>query len=159
MFACGPERSGDTTAVQEWGRWVARARLVAEPDSVLTLVRIRADSGSRDVLLARFEFDLAEGLGDEVALTVGIDLGSLRDLDLGRPLALGPAGLRTAFGVSCLCAPLRPDSVRGTVTLATRGVRQITGRVDAEFHFTQWNDATRHAVYALHQRVDGVRFN
>jgi hypothetical protein len=56
--------------------------------------------------------------------------------------------------VTCLCRPLKPDSVRGTFTLATRGLRQITGRVDATLYFTEWNDAARHVTYPLHQRID-----
>jgi len=85
-----------------------------------------------------------------------LDLGNARELRQGVPYALGPPPARIpAYGtVTCLCRPLRPDSVHGTFTLATRGLRQITGRVDATLYFTEWNDAARHATYPLHQRID-----
>jgi hypothetical protein len=41
--------------------------------------------------------------------------------------------------------------------VATRGLRQITGRVDATLYFTEWSDASRHVTYPLHQRVDLVK--
>jgi hypothetical protein len=59
--------------------------------------------------------------------------------------------------VTCFCGPLKPDSVRGTFLLATRGLRQITGRVDATLYFAEWNDVTRHVTYSLHQRIDLVK--
>src|SRR2546426_680265 len=59
--------------------------------------------------------------------------------------------------VTCFCRPLRPDSVRGTFRVATRGLRQITGRVDATLYFTEWNDPARHVTYSLHQRIDLVK--
>jgi hypothetical protein len=124
----------------------------------LTITRISADSGSRDVLLARYEYDSAEGLGDEVAINLGIDLGSVRDLRLNRPLPLGTGGLATAFSVTCLCEPLRPDSVVGTITLVTRGIRQLTGRIDATLYSSEWNPPHRQATHVLHQRLDAIRW-
>jgi hypothetical protein len=97
------------------------------------------------------------GLGDEHALTLGLDLGRARELPVGRPLALGVPGGLPAYGtVTCLCTPLRPDSVRGTLVIQQRGLRQLVMRIDAVFHFTQWNDTTQHAAYPLRQLVFGV---
>ncbi|MGH7753241.1 MAG: hypothetical protein ACREN5_10515 [Gemmatimonadales bacterium] len=160
LLACGPERRGDTRAQQRYGRWYQAARLTAGADSILTITRISADSGSRDVLLVRYEFDAAEGLGDEVAITIGIDLGSVRQLKLGRSLPLGgaPGALAGAFAVTCLCEPLRPDSVVGTITVVTRGIRQITGRIDATLHSSEWNAPHRRASQVLHQRLDAIRW-
>jgi hypothetical protein len=112
--------------------------------------------GGGDVALARFDFNPAVGEGDEYSLTLAMDLGSVRDLRQNVPYALGPppARLPAYATVTCLCRPLKPDSVRGTFTLATRGLRQITGRVDATLYFTEWNDAARHVTYPLHQRID-----
>jgi hypothetical protein len=47
--------------------------------------------------------------------------------------------------------------VRGTYTMATRGVRQLAGRIDATLYFTAWNDPHAHATYRLQQRIHGVR--
>ena len=78
---------------------------------------------------------------------------------MNTPYPLGPAPARVAAfaSVTCLCRPLRPDSVRGTFLLATRGLRQLTGRVDANLYFTEWNDSSRHVTYALHQRIDAIK--
>jgi hypothetical protein len=135
---------------------------VVETDSVLTLTRIRIDSGlpeRHDVLLVRYDFDPAPGVGDEHSLTVGLDLGVARDLPLEAPLALGPPPARiSAVGtVACLCRPLRPDSVRGTLTIHQRGVRQLTARIAATLHFTAWDDTTVHVAYPLRQRLYGVK--
>ncbi len=94
--------------------------------------------------------------GDEYSLTLALDLETVRDLRQNVPYMLGPPPARIpAYAtVTCLCRPLKPDSVRGTFTLATRGLRQITGRVDATLYFTEWNDAARHVSYPLHQRID-----
>jgi hypothetical protein len=63
-----------------------------------------------------------------------------------------------AYGtVTCLCRPLRPDSVRGTYTMTSRGSRQISGRIDATLYFTAWDDPTIHATYQLRQRIHGLR--
>ncbi len=123
-------------------RWEWHGRLVVEPDSALTLVRMAIDTahGGHDVGLARYDFNPAVGEGDEYSLTLALDLENVRDLRQSVP--------------TCLCRPLKPDSVRGTFTLATRGLRQITGRVDATLYFTEWNDAARHVSYPLHQRID-----
>jgi hypothetical protein len=154
-------RPGDTTGLQSYGRWEWRGRLVAAPDSSLTLVRIRIDTtrGGGDVALVRYDFNPSQGEGDEYALTLGLDFGSVRELRQGVPYGLGspPARIPAAATVICFCRPLRPDSVRGTFTLVTRGLRQIIGRVDAELYFTAWDDSTRHVTYRLHQRLDAVK--
>ncbi len=59
--------------------------------------------------------------------------------------------------VDTTVAPLRPDSVRGTYTMQTRGMRQLAGRIDATLYFTAWDDPTKHATYRLRQRIHGVR--
>ena len=59
--------------------------------------------------------------------------------------------------VTCFCRPLRPDSVRGTYTMATRGIRQLAGRIDAVLYFTAWDNSGVHATYRLKQRIHGVR--
>src|SRR5207244_471250 len=59
--------------------------------------------------------------------------------------------------VTCFCGALKPDWVRGTFLLVTRGLRQITGRVDATLYFTEWNAPARHVTYSLHQRIDLVK--
>lgn len=162
LVACDPTyRSGDTTGAQSYGRWEWHARLLVEPDSQLTLVRQRIDTtrGGGDVMLARFDFNPAEGEGDEYALTLGLALGRVRDLATNTPYALGapPAAIPAFATVVCLCRPLKPDSVRGTFLLATRGMRQLTGRVDATLYFTEWHDRARHATYSLHQRIDAIK--
>jgi len=162
LSACdGVSRSDDTLGLQSAARWEWHGRLVVEGDSALTLVRMAIDTthGGGDVGLARFDFNPAVGEGDEYSLTLGLDLGNVRDLRQNVPYALGPPpGRLPAYGtVTCLCRPLKPDSVRGTFTLATRGLRQITGRVDATLYFTEWDDAARHVTYSLHQRIDLVK--
>ena len=59
--------------------------------------------------------------------------------------------------VTCLCRPLRPDSVRGSYEMQTRGIRQLAGRIDATFYFTAWDDSSVHATYRLRQRIHGIR--
>ena len=161
LAACDVSRAGDTEALQSFGRWEWYGRLIVEPDPHLTVVRMRIDTmtGGGDVVLARYDFDPAEGEGDEYALTLGLELGRVRDLDMNTPYPLGPAPARVAAfaSVTCLCRPLRPDSVRGTFLLATRGLRQLTGRVDARLYFTEWNDSSRHVTYSLHQRLDAIK--
>ena len=154
-------RSGDTTGLQSYGRWEWHGRIEAEPDSSLTLMRIRIDTtrGGGDVALVRYDFDPSPGAGDEYALTLGLDLGNVRALRPGVPYELGspPARIPALETATCFCRPLRPDSVRGTFTLVTRGMRQITGRVDAALYFTAWNDSSLHVMYPLHQRLDAVK--
>src|SRR6266700_3977541 len=103
---------------------------------------------------ARWEWHARLVVEPDTALT--LDLENVRDLRQNVPYVLGPPPARIpAYAtVTCLCRPLKPDSVRGTFTLATRGLRQITGRVDATLYFTEWNDAARHVSYPLHQRID-----
>src|SRR5437773_7502765 len=161
-LACdGVSRPDDTLGLQSAARWEWHGRLVVEGDSTLTLVRMAIDTthGGGDVALARFDFNPAVGEGDEYSLTLALDLGRARDLRQNVPYPLGPppARLPAYATVTCLCRPLKPDSVRGTFTLATRGLRQITGRVDATLYFTEWNDAARHVTYSLHQRIDLVK--
>jgi len=161
-LACdGVSRPDDTLGLQSAARWEWHGRLVVEGDSTLTLVRMGIDTthGGGDVGLARYDFNPAVGEGDEYSLTLGLDLANVRDLRQNVPYALGPppARLPAYATVTCLCRPLKPDSVRGTFSLATRGLRQITGRVDATLYFTEWNDAARHVTYSLHQRIDLVK--
>jgi hypothetical protein len=152
-------RPGDTQGVQQAGRWEQHGRIIAEPDARYTIVHLRVDTmvqDRHDALLARFDFDPSDALGDEYALTVALDLGDARTLSANHSYSLGDA--IPAWGtVTCLCRPLRPDSVRGTYTMQTRGSRQIAGRIDATLYFTAWNDASRHATYRLRQRIHGVR--
>ena len=134
---------------------------MADTDTALTLVRLRIDSAGvterHDVLLTRFDFNPMTGLGDEHSLALGIDLGRARELPVGTALRLGgPDGLPAYGTVTCLCAPLRPDSVRGWLVIQQRGLRQLVMRIDAVLHFTQWADTTRHAAYPLRQRIFGV---
>ena len=161
--ACDPyRRADDTTGEQLAARWEWHGRLVVETDSTLTHTRLRIDSGAperHDVVLARFDFDPAYGAGDEYSLTLGLDLGIVRDLPLNQPIPLGPPPGRipAAATVTCLCRPLRPDSVRGTLTIHQLGLRQITARIEATLHFTAWQDSSVHVSYALRQRLYGVK--
>ena len=162
FLACdGVSRLDDTLGLQSAARWEWHGRLLVQTDSTLTLVRMAIDTthGGGDVGLARYDFNPAVGEGDEYSLTLALDLGHVRELRQNVPYGLGPPpGLIPAYAtVTCLCRPLKPDSVRGTFTLATRGLRQITGRVDATLYFTEWNDAARHVTYSLHQRIDLVK--
>src|SRR5204862_225678 len=133
-LACdGVSRPDDTLGLQSSARWEWHGRLVVEPDSALTLVRMAIDTahGGHDVGLARYDFNPAVGEGDEYSLTLALDLENVRDLRQSVPYVLGPPPARIpAYAtVTCLCRPLKPDSVRGTFTLATRGLRQINGRL------------------------------
>jgi hypothetical protein len=152
-------RSGDTQGVQQAGRWEQHGRILVEPDPRFTIVHLRVDTNvaeRHDVVLARFDFDPSEGLGDEYSLTVALDLGDARQLSAEHRYSLGDS--IPAWGtVTCLCRPLRPDSVRGTYVMQTRGMRQIAGRIDATLYFTAWDDPARHATYRLRQRIHGVR--
>jgi hypothetical protein len=159
--ACDVSRPGDTEGIQSYGRWEWHGRMHAEVDPQLTIVRLRIDTtrGGGDVVLARYDFDPADGAGDEYALTLGLELGRVRDLATNTSYALGepPAPIPAFATVTCVCRPLKPDSVRGTFRLATRGLRQLTGRVDATLYFTEWHDRSRHVTYALRQRIDAVK--
>src|SRR5216683_7768147 len=128
-LACdGVSRPDDTLGLQSSARWEWHGRLVVERDSTLTLVRMTIDTahGGHDVVLARYDFNPAVGEGDEYSLTLGLDLGRARDLKQNTPYTLGapPARILASATVACLCSPLKPDSVRGTFLLATRGLRQ-----------------------------------
>src|SRR5439155_26854541 len=140
----GASRVGDTLGLQSLGRWEWHGRIVAEPGPTLTIARVRMDTsqGGGDVVLARYDFNPAVGEGDEYSLALGLELGRAHDLVPGKPYAFGtgPGQIAAHATVACLCRPLRPDSVRGTYLLATRGLRQLTGRVDATLYFTEWND-------------------
>jgi len=122
-------------------------------------VHLRVDTNlvdRHDVVLARFDFNPSDGDGDEYALTLALDIGDARKLSANHPYSLGDS--IPAFGtVTCLCRPLRPDSVRGTYTMQTRGLRQLAGRIDATLYFTAWDDPRKHATYRLRQRIHGVR--
>lgn len=164
VLACDEaSRRGDTTAVQVFGKWEWRARIVVTADPSLTVARMRIDTTGRgplgDVILARFDADPSPGLGDEYSLTVGLEFGNIRVLRQGLPYRLGapPAPVTAYATVACLCEPLRADSVQGTFLLVTRGMRQITGRLDATVYFTEWNNAARHATFSLHQRIDAIK--
>src|SRR3989441_12935074 len=98
-------------------------------------MRIRIDTtrGGGDVALVRYDFDPSPGAGDEYALTLGADFGNVRALRPGAPYELGsPSAPIPALATATrFCRPLRPGSLHGTFTLVTRGMPQITGRVDA----------------------------
>lgn len=154
-------RRDDTLGVQSAARWEWHGRIVVAEDPTLTLTRISIDTthGGGDVGLARYDFNPAVGEGDEYSITLALDLGQARELRQNVPYTLGPAGARIPAWatVACFCRPLRPDSVRGTFRLATRGLRQIAGRVDATLYFSEWSDPARHVSYPLHQRIDLVK--
>jgi len=150
---------GDTRGVQHAGEWDQHGRIVVDTDPRYTLVRLRADTGfteRHDVVVARFDFDPSEAVGDEYSLTVALDLGDVLRLSANHPYPIGDS-IRAYATVTCLCRPLRPDSVRGTYVVQTRGVRQLAGRIDATLYFTAWDDASKHAQYRLRQRIHGVR--
>src|SRR5436309_4783612 len=61
-LACdGVSRPDDTLGLQSSARWEWHGRLVVEPDSALTLVRMAIDTahGGHDVGLARYDFNPA----------------------------------------------------------------------------------------------------
>jgi hypothetical protein len=154
-------RDTDTRGEQRAAAWAWSGRLVVDTDAALTLVRLRIDSAAvterHDVLLARFDFNPMAGLGDEHSLTLGLDLGRVRELAMSQPLPLGVPGGIPAYGtVTCLCTPLRPDSVRGSLVIQQRGLRQLVMRINAVLYFTQWSDSTQHAAYPLRQLIFGV---
>jgi len=153
-------RAGDTQGQQMAGRWDWQGRLSVETDTRYTVVRLKVDTTGvterHDIVSARFEFDPGEGTGDEYALNVALEIGDARKLDANHPYRLG-ADIPAYATVTCFCRPLRPDSVRGTYTMSTRGVRQLAGRIDATLYFTAWDDAGVHATYRLRQQIHGVR--
>ncbi len=160
--ACDPTtRLGDTQGIQSAARWEWHGRVVVTQDPTLTLVRLALDTlhGGDDVGLARYDFNPGVGAGGEYSITLALDLGRARELRQNVPYPLGPPGTRIpAYAtVTCVCGPFKPDSVRGTFLMATRGMRQISGRVDATIYFTEWNDPTRRTTYSLHQRIDLVK--
>jgi hypothetical protein len=164
LGACdGASRPGDTQGVQTLGRWEWHARLVVAADRRVTLVRMRIDTSGpgpgQDVVLVRYDFNPSAAVGAEYALTLGLELGRVRALRPGvaYPIGRPPATIGAYATIACLCEPLRADSIRGTFLLVTRGMRQLTGRVDASVYFTEWNDPLRHATYALHQRLDAIK--
>ncbi|HYK83072.1 MAG TPA: hypothetical protein VEU55_07985 [Gemmatimonadales bacterium] len=162
VAACDPtSRPGDTLGVQSAARWEWHGRLSAQPDAKLTLVRLVIDTthGGGDVGLARYDFNPTAADAAAYALTLGLDFGRVRELRPGVAYAVGapPARIPAYATVTCFCRPLKPDSVRGTFMLATRGLRHIVGRVDATLYFTEWNDPARRAAYPLHQRIDLVK--
>lgn len=163
---CGffPEK-GDTEGDQQQAQWLTSARLVVDTDPTLTIIRLKGEPldsarGGQHLILARYDFDPDRtSAGDEYSLRIALDLGNIRSLERGTAYALGPPPARIAAyaTVSCLCNPLRPDSVRGTFTIVQHGFAQIVGRIDATLFFTQWNDRTKHATYRLRQRLDALR--
>jgi hypothetical protein len=165
MSGCGffPEK-GDTEGDQQQAQWLTSARLVVDTDPTLTIIRLRGaplDSahGGHHLILARYDFNPDHTiLGDEYSLNIALDLGDIRTVKTGTPYPLGPPGRIAAVAtVSCLCSPLRPDSVRGTFGIIQRGMTQIIARIDATLFFTEWNDSTQHATYRLRQRLDALR--
>jgi hypothetical protein len=157
-------QKGDTEGEQQQAQWLTHGRVVVETDPALTIVRLRVEPldsarGGHDVLAARFEFNPTPSMGDEYALGVALDLGDVRQLRRATPHALGPPPARIpAYAtVVCLCRPLKPDSVRGSFTISSRGIGQIIARLDATLFFTAWDDTSRHVTYRLRQRLDGMR--
>ncbi|HXQ28166.1 MAG TPA: hypothetical protein VN848_02755 [Gemmatimonadales bacterium] len=162
MTACaGASRRGDTTAIQTLGRWEWHARLARGEDSSFTIERLSIDTAAAgsDVALLRYEFHPIGGLGAASAVTLGLDLRALRTLRPGVSYTMGSASATVpAYAtLTCLCPPLRSDSVRGTFLLVTRGMRQLTGRIDAAVYLSEWNASDRHVTYALHQRFDALK--
>ena len=152
-------RPRDTQGVQQAGRWEQHGRIVVDTDRVYTLVRLHVDTTvaeRHDIVLARYDFDPSEGLGDEYSLTVALDLGDAQRLSANHSYSLGDA-IPAYATVACLCRPLRADSVRGTYVMETRGSRQIAGRIAATLYFTAWDDSSKHGTFRLQQRIHGVR--
>ena len=152
-------RPGDTEGLQQAGRWEQHGRIIVEPDPRYTIVHLRVDTNvleRHDVMLARFDFDPSEAAGDEYSLSIALDLGDARARAANHPYSLGDS-IPAFATVTCLCRPLRGDSVRGSYAIQTRGLRQIAGRIDATLYFTAWNDPKTHATYRLRQRIHGVR--
>ena len=153
-------RPGDTQGLQRAGEWDQHSRVLVDTDPRYTLVHVRVDTTDiverHDVLLARLDFDPSDAVGDEYSLLIALDLGDVRRRSANHPYALG-ASIPAYATVTCLCRPLRPDSVRGTYTIQTRGQRQLAGRIDATLYFTTWDSSRTHATYRLRQRIHGIR--
>jgi hypothetical protein len=153
-------RPGDTQGVQQAGEWDQHGRIMRQPDPRYTVEHLRVDTTGiverHDVVLARFDFDPSEAAGDEYSLTIALDIGDARARAANHPYSLGDS-IPAFATVTCLCRPLRGDSVRGSYTIQTRGLRQIAGRIDATLFFTAWDDPKTHATYQLRQRIHGVR--
>lgn len=167
VLSCGffPEK-GDTEGDQQQAQWLTSARLVVDTDPTVTIIRLRGvplDSahGGHHLILARYDFNPDHTiLGDEYSLNIALDLGNIRTIKRGTAYPLGPppGGRIPAYAtVSCLCSPLRPDSVRGTFGIVQRGGVSIIARIDATLFFTEWNDSSKHATYRLRQRLDALR--
>jgi len=163
VFGCDilPQK-GDTEGEQVQAQWLVAARLLVDTDPTYTIVRLRAEPldsarGGHHVLVTRFEFNPSPAEGDEYALGLALDLGDIRKWKRGTTYALGPRGIPAYATVTCLCRPLKPDSVRGSFTISQRGMGQIIGRIDATLFFTAWDDSSHHASYRLRQRIDGMR--
>ena len=155
-------RPGDTSGVQHAAKWYPHGRIVVDTDPRYTIVRLRADTAvpdGHDVLVARFDFDPAPGVGDEYSIALALDFAIARDLRTNTPYRLGPLPARIPAWatVTCLCRPLKPDSVRGTYVLSSGGMAQLTGRIDATLYFTAWADTAVHATYRLRQRIYAVK--
>jgi len=124
---------------------------------------MRIDTGGAvpggDVVLLRYDFNPAFGVGDEYTIALGLDLGRARDLHTGvrYPLGSPPDRIPAYATITCLCEPLKLDSARGTMALATRGMRQLVGRLDATLYFAEWNHPSRHFTYFLNQRFDAIK--
>jgi len=78
--------------VQQAGRWEQHGRIVVDTDPRFTVVYLRVDTnvtGRHDVLLARYDFNPNDALGDGYSLIVALDLGDARQLSAGHRNALG----------------------------------------------------------------------
>jgi len=153
-------RPGDTQGVQRAGECDQHGRVLVDTEPRYTLVHVRVDTTGiaerHDVLLARFDFDPSDAIGDEYSLMIALDLGDVKRRFANHPYSLGDS--IPAYGtVTCLCRPMHPDSVRVTYTIQTRGQRQLAGRIEATLYFTTWDSPRTHATYRLRQRIHGVR--
>lgn len=146
--------------MQTAGEWDQHGRIRVQQDPRYTITHLRVDTTGiverHDVVLARFDFDPSEAAGDEYSLSIALDLGDTRARAANHAYALGDS-IPAFATVTCLCRPLRGDSVRGTYAMQTRGLRQIAGRIDATLYFTAWDDSATHATYRLRQRIHGIR--
>jgi hypothetical protein len=156
-------QKGDTLGEQSQALWLASARLVVDTDPDVTIIRLRADTvdstSGHHILLVRYDFNPTPALGDEYSIALGLDLGDVHRLRPRIAYSLGPppAEIPATGTVTCLCRPLRPDSVRGTFTMSSRGIAQIVARIDATLFFTAWSDSSLHTTYRLRQRLDALR--
>ena len=96
-------RPGDTEGLQQAGRWEQHGRIIVEPDPRYTIVHLRVDTNvveRHDVVLARFDFDPSEAVGDEYALTLALDQWK------GAPALAKIATVHTVGGIVFPGAPL-----------------------------------------------------